>query len=112
MAEKQTGKDGHGLSLCLLPMSRIRTIMKSSPDVGSISHEALFLTGKATEMFVKNLTNVSRGKSQDKMNVSYKDLAEVVNSDDVLQFLQDIIPRKIKAREYLEQLEDEDEDSS
>ncbi|XP_062600995.1 chromatin accessibility complex protein 1-like [Saccostrea cucullata] len=108
MAEKQTDKDGQ----CLLPMSRIRTIMKSSPDVGSISHEALFLTGKATEMFVKNLTNVSRGKSQDKMNVSYKDLAEVVNSDDVLQFLQDIIPRKIKAREYLEQLEDEDEDSS
>ncbi|XP_052722030.1 chromatin accessibility complex protein 1-like [Crassostrea angulata] len=104
MAEKQTEKDGQ----CVLPLSRIRTIMKSSPDVGSISHEALFLTGKATEMFVKNLATISREKSKDKMNVNYKDLAEVVNSDDVLQFLQDIIPRKIKAREYLEKLEDED----
>lgn len=40
------------------------------------------------EMFVKNLTNISREKSKDKMNVNYKDLAEVVNTDDVLQFLQ------------------------
>lgn len=49
MAEKQTEKDGQ----CVLPLSRIRTIMKSSPDVGSISHEALFLTGKATVIHVK-----------------------------------------------------------
>lgn len=49
MAEKQTEKDGQ----CVLPLSRIRTIMKSSPDVGSISHEALFLTGKATVIYVK-----------------------------------------------------------
>nr|XP_022288962.1 chromatin accessibility complex protein 1-like isoform X1 [Crassostrea virginica]XP_022288972.1 chromatin accessibility complex protein 1-like isoform X2 [Crassostrea virginica] len=108
MADKQIEKAGQ----CVLPLSRIRTIMKSSPDVGSISHEALFLTGKATEMFVKNLTNISREKSKDKMNVNYKDLAEVVNTDDVLQFLQDIIPRKIKAKDYLDQLEDEEEDSS
>lgn len=40
------------------------------------------------EMFVKNLATISREKSKDKMNVNYKDLAEVVNSDDVLQFLQ------------------------
>lgn len=35
-------------SLCALPLSRVKTIMKSSPDVSSISQEALFLTGKAT----------------------------------------------------------------
>lgn len=46
-------------------------------------------------MFVKNLTNVSRKKSQDKMNVSYKDLAEVINDDDILQFLQGEIKTKI-----------------
>jgi chromatin accessibility complex protein 1 len=31
-----------------LPLSRVRTIMKSSPDVAAISQEALYLTGKAT----------------------------------------------------------------
>lgn len=32
----------------VLPLSRVKTIMKSSPDVSSISQEALFTTGKAT----------------------------------------------------------------
>ena len=31
-----------------LPLSRVKTIMKSSPDVSSISQEALYTTGKAT----------------------------------------------------------------
>ena len=33
---------------CELPLSRVKTIMKSSPDVNCISQEALFLAGKAT----------------------------------------------------------------
>lgn len=31
-----------------LPISRVRLIMKSSPDVSSINQDALFLTTKAT----------------------------------------------------------------
>ena len=33
--------------------------MKSSPDVGSISHEALFLTGKATVNRVQNMLSLA-----------------------------------------------------
>ncbi|KAK3088823.1 hypothetical protein FSP39_024203 [Pinctada imbricata] len=94
----------------VLPLSRIRTIMKSSPDTSSISNEALFLTGKATELFVQNLARVSMESSTDKVNVGYTDLANVVNSDENLQFLQDIIPKKIKAREYLESLKKSEEE--
>lgn len=50
----------------------------------------------AQEMFVKNLATISREKSKDKMNVNYKDLAEVVNSDDVLQFLQGTCKKIVK----------------
>ncbi len=32
----------------ILPLSRVKTIMKSSPDVSSVSQEALYITGKAT----------------------------------------------------------------
>lgn len=49
----------------------------------------------AQEMFVKNLATISREKSKDKMNVNYRDLAEVVNSDDVLQFLQGTCKKKM-----------------
>lgn len=53
----------------------------------------------AQEMFVKNLATISREKSKDKMNVNYRDLAEVVNSDDVLQFLQGTCKKKCKTSE-------------
>lgn len=43
MAEKTVKSSG-----CLLPVSRVKTIMKSSPDVSTISQESLFLITKAT----------------------------------------------------------------
>ncbi|XP_045181200.1 chromatin accessibility complex protein 1-like [Mercenaria mercenaria] len=85
---------------CELPLSRVRTIMKSSPDVNNINQEALFLAAKATEMFIQSLAQVSLEQSSDKGLLKYNDLAEIVDGIDTLQFLQDIIPKKIKASEY------------
>ncbi|KAH9488965.1 Chromatin accessibility complex protein 1 [Bulinus truncatus] len=75
--------------------------MKSSPEVSSISQEALHLTGKATELFIQALAKFSYQQSSNKSSLQYNDLAEIVNSEDTLQFLHDIVPRKIKAKEYL-----------
>ncbi|XP_025091181.1 chromatin accessibility complex protein 1-like [Pomacea canaliculata] len=99
-------------TLSLLPLSRVKTIMKSSPDVSSISQEALFTTGKATELFIQALARFSLEQSKDTSNLQYCDLAEVVNSEVTLQFLQDIIPRKIKAKEYLKLLKKEEEEEA
>ncbi|KAK7463283.1 hypothetical protein BaRGS_00023070 [Batillaria attramentaria] len=99
MADKQS----------ILPLSRVKTIMKSSPDVSSISQEALFTTGKATELFIQALARFSLEQSSDPSSLDYRDLAEIVNTEVTLQFLQDIIPRKIKAREYFELLKNEED---
>lgn len=49
MADGVAGKDKCGEPrLVSLPLSRIRVIMKSSPEVSSINQEALVLTAKAT----------------------------------------------------------------
>ncbi|XP_048658140.1 chromatin accessibility complex protein 1 isoform X1 [Marmota marmota marmota] len=49
MADVAVGKDKCGEQrLVSLPLSRIRVIMKSSPEVSSINQEALVLTAKAT----------------------------------------------------------------
>ncbi|XP_050407692.1 chromatin accessibility complex protein 1 [Patella vulgata] len=94
-----------------LPLSRVKTIMKSSPDVSSISQEALHTTGKATELFIQALAKVSLEKSKsDQTELSYNDLAEIVNSEETLQFLQDIIPRKIKMSEYYDLIKEEEEE--
>lgn len=49
MADAAVGKEKCGdQRLVSLPLSRIRVIMKSSPEVSSINQEALVLTAKAT----------------------------------------------------------------
>lgn len=45
MAARLSGGENRLVSL---PLSRIRVIMKSSPEVSSINQDALFLTAKAT----------------------------------------------------------------
>merc|ERR1719394_2214095 len=87
-----------------LPLSRVKTIMKSSPEVAVISQEALHLTGKATELFIQALAKFSYQQSDNKSCLNYRDLAEIVNSEDTLQFLHDIVPRKVKAKDYLKML--------
>lgn len=90
-----------------LPMSRVKTIMKSSPDVSNISQESLFLIAKATELFVDHLTHKALEKSVTKNKVEYRALADFVNGEDTMQFLQDIIPHKIKYGDYLRMMEDD-----
>ncbi|XP_040572187.1 chromatin accessibility complex protein 1 [Lepeophtheirus salmonis] len=90
-----------------LPMSRVRTIMKSSPDIDNISQESLYLITKATEYFIIYLTKLSQKNGGNLGNVDYDDLSEVVERKNALEFLQDIIPKKIKYSEYLELMKKE-----
>ncbi|XP_068603523.1 chromatin accessibility complex protein 1 [Brachionichthys hirsutus] len=98
-----------------LPISRVRLIMKSSPDVSSINQDALFLTTKATELFVEYLaqSSFSNGSGKETHSLSYSDLAHTAEEAETFHFLTDILPRKISARDYLkslEQMQDEDAD--
>ncbi|XP_056335942.1 chromatin accessibility complex protein 1 [Danio aesculapii] len=91
-----------------LPISRVRLIMKSSPDVSCINQDALFLTTKATELFVQHLalSSYENGSSKDTNSLSYSDLADTVEETETFQFLTDILPKKILARDYLKTLEE------
>ena len=56
----------------LLPLARVRTIMKSSPDVENIGQESLFLITKATELFIMYLTKLSQRCGNDQeVNLCY-----------------------------------------
>lgn len=97
-----------------LPISRVRLIMKSSPDVSSINQDALFLTTKATELFVQHLavTAFNNGAGKDTNSLSYSDLANTAEETETFQFLTDILPKKILAREYLKSLEEMQEEDA
>ncbi|CAI9568644.1 unnamed protein product [Staurois parvus] len=75
--------------LVVLPQSRIRVIMKSSPDVSSINPDALLLTTKATELFVKYLASYSykHGTGNKDNTLAYDDLSDTAENSDIFGFL-------------------------
>ena len=85
-----------------LPMTRVKTIMKSSPDVESVSQESLFLITKATELFVMYLTKLAQRHGDNDREVKYADLAAVVQKKASMEFLHDIVPKKMKYKDVLE----------
>uniref|UniRef100_A0A4W5KUN7 Chromatin accessibility complex protein 1 n=1 Tax=Hucho hucho TaxID=62062 RepID=A0A4W5KUN7_9TELE len=91
-----------------LPMTRVKLIMKSSPDVSSINQEALLITTKATELFVQYLalSSFNNGSGKDNKTLLYSDLANTVEGTETFQFLTDILPKKIFARDYLKLIEE------
>ncbi|KAA8585851.1 hypothetical protein FQN60_007420, partial [Etheostoma spectabile] len=106
--DDQTSSNKKNISL---PMSRVRLIMKSSPDVSSINQDALFLTTKATELFVQHLALASfNGSGKETNTLSYSDLAQTAEEKEVFHFLTDILPKKILARDYLQSLDQMQDD--
>ncbi|CAK9811335.1 Chromatin accessibility complex 16kD protein [Anthophora quadrimaculata] len=87
-----------------LPMSRVKTIMKSSPYVDTIGQDGLYLVTKATELFIHYLTEEAHLQSNKGNSLDYKHLAEVVQTNDTLEFLREIMPRKITVRQFKEMM--------
>ncbi|KAJ8957417.1 hypothetical protein NQ318_004897 [Aromia moschata] len=83
-----------------LPVSRINTIMKSSSDVEMVSKESSLLMGKATELFIKNLATEAYKTTHNGRKLDYKNLAEIVHSEDKYEFLREIMPKKITVLEF------------
>ncbi|XP_062520665.1 chromatin accessibility complex protein 1-like [Corticium candelabrum] len=95
-AEKQISKG--------LPLARIKAIMKSSPDAATISQEATITVAKATESFIALLVQEALTSSDEKKLLDYKDISELVATKSRLRFLSDIVPKKVKAKDYLASL--------
>merc|ERR1712223_506779 len=103
------GSSGAKENKCL-PQTRVKTIMKSSPDVETVSAESLFLITRATELFIMYMAKLASRNGGEDPSVTYGDLAAVVQRKESMEFLHDILPKKIKYGEYLKMMEDEEED--
>ncbi|XP_039499037.1 chromatin accessibility complex 16kD protein [Drosophila teissieri] len=90
-----------------LPLSRVRTIMKSSMDTGLITNEVLFLMTKCTELFVRHLAGAAYTEAfrqQPGETLKYEHLSQLVNKSKNLEFLLQIVPEKIRVHEFKEML--------
>lgn len=78
--------------------------MKSSPYVDTVGQDGLYLVTKATELFIHYLTEEAHMQSNKGHSLDYKHLAEVVQTNDTLEFLREIMPRKITVRQFKEMM--------
>lgn len=103
MAEK-TSVDSSAGKVTQLPIARVKTIMKSSPEQPHFSQDSVFLITKATELFIDYLTITAYKQESDSKQLTYKGLSKVVEDEEKLQFLGDIVPPKVLVKDFLESL--------
>ncbi|KAK3288178.1 hypothetical protein CYMTET_4337 [Cymbomonas tetramitiformis] len=94
-----SGKQGE----LMLPLARVRRLIKTEEDVKMVSSEASFLITKSTELFLELLSQRAAAimDSEDRTQLTYNDVATSVDENDPLEFLRDIVPMKVSGAEVL-----------
>ncbi|KAK3092336.1 hypothetical protein FSP39_001498 [Pinctada imbricata] len=87
-SEKQAANDNE--KLFRLPLSRIKSIMKSDPDVTLASQEAVITLAKATELFIHSLSKdaVISTLNSKRKTLQRKDLDSMLDTKDCYVFLE------------------------
>eukprot|EP00794_Sanderia_malayensis_P003192 gene3192-3664_t len=70
-----------------LPLARVKMIMRSSPDLASVSQEAYFLIAKSAELFAQYFAQQGFNSDSGGKELNYTGLASAVEKDDSLDFL-------------------------
>lgn len=73
--------------------------MKMDPNItDNITVEANYLACAATELFIKHLAK--KVYEMDKRCLSYQNLSKYISGDTKLDFLNEVVPKKLTVREY------------
>eukprot|EP00123_Amoebidium_parasiticum_P005419 comp16617_c0_seq1/m.14780 comp16617_c0_seq1/g.14780 ORF comp16617_c0_seq1/g.14780 comp16617_c0_seq1/m.14780 type:complete len:199 (-) comp16617_c0_seq1:254-850(-) len=88
-------RQGSNFKEQILPLARIKKIMKMDDDVKMISQEALVLFAKALEIFICELSlrAWSHTEENKRRTMQRNDIAMAVSRCDTFDFLIDIVPR-------------------
>ncbi|XP_014517423.2 nuclear transcription factor Y subunit C-2-like, partial [Vigna radiata var. radiata] len=78
----------------MLPLSRVKKIMKSDEDVKLVSAEAPVVFAKACELFIMELTMKAWANTEanNRRTIKKSDIASAIARTDVFDFLEDIAP--------------------
>uniref|UniRef100_A0A7S1SV78 Transcription factor CBF/NF-Y/archaeal histone domain-containing protein n=1 Tax=Tetraselmis chuii TaxID=63592 RepID=A0A7S1SV78_9CHLO len=87
----------------VLPVGRVKRIMKQEQTVKAVAGDATFLIAKATEMFLEGLASRSAAQlsKAGRVSVTYSDVASSVAEWKPCNFLRDIVPKRMSPKELL-----------
>lgn len=88
----------------ILPLARIKRVIKEDKDVSLINAEATFCIAYATELFMEYLVTeaFAKAKKEKRKTVYYKDLAGTVKEVEQFEFLEDVIPPTMTLKQAIE----------
>ncbi|GAA5815723.1 hypothetical protein MFLAVUS_009237 [Mucor flavus] len=88
----------------ILPLARIKRVIKEDKDVSLINAEATFCIAYATELFMEYLVTEAfeKAKKDKRKTVYYKDLAGAVKEIEQFEFLEDVIPTTMTLKAAIE----------
>ncbi|KAI8890245.1 histone-fold-containing protein [Backusella circina FSU 941] len=88
----------------MLPIARIKRVIKEDKDVSLINAEATFCIAYATELFMEYLVTeaFTKAKKDKRKTVYYKDLANTVKEVEQFEFLEDVIPPTMTLKAAIE----------
>eukprot|EP00899_Mesostigma_viride_P009365 jgi/Mesvir1/1842/Mv06944-RA.1 len=93
----------------LLPLARIKRLMKSEGDIGMVSSEATVLIAKATGLFIEAIAERAYEQMDEhpegRAALGYSHVAKAVVENTPLEFLRDIVP--VKVRPNSQEMEDQ-----
>ncbi|KAI9020761.1 histone-fold-containing protein [Phycomyces nitens] len=88
----------------IIPLARVKRVIKEDKDVSLINAEAIFCVAYATELFMEYLVTegYQRAKRDKRKTVYYKDLASTVTEVEQFEFLEDVIPPTLTLKTAIE----------
>ena len=89
-----TNVDNSDPRLPVMPLARIKKIMKMDPDVHNMSKEALFLMTKMTDLFLEHLgeASIKQAHGQKRKSVRVEDINSAIRATSSARFLEADFP--------------------
>lgn len=96
-SQDSQGEEGNGdeqkEKLTRFPLGRIRSLIKTDPEVNVVNQEAVFLISKAAELFIDSLVKESYKYTAEmkKRLIQKRDVENAIDNVDSLVFLEGMI---------------------
>ncbi|EIE27521.1 hypothetical protein COCSUDRAFT_52190 [Coccomyxa subellipsoidea C-169] len=97
----------------VLPLNRIKKLMKEEADVKAVAADASYAAARATEFLIEAMAarafQVTLAENRD--TISYGDVATSVSQWAATEFLRDIVPQRVPLSEIIKRLRTSNEQS-
>lgn len=87
-----------------VPIARVKRIIKQDDDVVGVSNSAVYSIAAATELFAQYFTEQALLSAQGdrRKKLQYGDFASAVSNTEQLEFLSDLVPKKVPYKKVIE----------